>query len=99
MSKYSVLTLRTIPRSDGRCSVVATREPSCPQDPEVLGIEGSCVGALSRLRTTVLLLTEQLGGRMVSLSTRYHIGRGDDRANGTAVLVMELDEGQEVVPT
>jgi len=36
---------------------------------------------------------------MVSLSTRYHIGRGDDRANGTAVLVMELDEGQEVVPT
>lgn len=97
MSRYSVLTLRTLPRDDGRVSVVATREPAEPADPEVLGIEPTAVEALARLRSTVLELTECLGDRVVCLVTRYRVYRNGDQASGKAVLTLELNDGESVV--
>lgn len=60
-----IATLRTIKRSDGRVSVVLSRQPALPRDPEVLEVHPDPVSATKALLGWVEQLREAAGDRVV----------------------------------
>lgn len=65
-----IVTLRTVPRDDGRTSVVLTRNPGDPRDPEVVNVFPTSRGAVRWLIDMMERIEKQAGPRLLSKSLR-----------------------------
>jgi hypothetical protein len=83
--------LRSIPRSDGRTSVVLTREPASPADPLVLHVCPTARQAVERIMDHALQLVRKHEERFVQYEGHYLI-RADLSCSASATVEVE-DEG------
>ncbi len=90
------ITLRTLPRSSGEFSVVLTRSPGDPRDPEVVGVFKSSRVALIWLMEQVAKITRQAGPKFVRAQSRTDVVE-DGVSSGTVTLTLDLKDGEELV--
>ena len=64
-----VVTLRTLPRSDGSTSVVLTRDPADDRDPEVVNVFPTSHAAVRWALDMGARIEAQAGARMISKHT------------------------------
>lgn len=90
-----ILTLRTLPRSSGETSVVLTRTPSHPDDPEVVGVFVTSRAACHWIMDEVTRLVRKAGQRLVGSDNRYVL-RADRPSSGVVRLELDLQPGEEI---
>lgn len=91
-----IVTLRTLPRSDGRTSVVLTREPSHPDDPEVLDVFDSSKEAVRFLLSSITRVTQQAGSGLVGYD-QHTVVRREGMCSLRIRLELELPPGAKAV--
>lgn len=91
-----IVTLRTLPRSSGETSVVLTRSPGDPRDPEVVGVFVTSRAAIQWMLDMVIRIGKQADGRLVGYESRYNV-REDGPSSGTVKLDLDLLEGEELL--
>lgn len=89
------ITLRTLPRDSGETSVVLTRVPSDPRDPEVVGVFRSSRVALIWLLEQVSKITRQAGPKFVRAQTRTDVLE-EGQSSGTVTMTLDLEPGEEL---
>lgn len=82
------LTLRTVPRSDGQTSVVLTRDPASPDDPEVLGVFKTAKAAMTSVLQSWAAIAKQSGR---SIRTCEHRSRVDSDGDCSVTVSMILE--------
>lgn len=90
-----IVTLRTLPRDDGQTSVILTRVPSHPDDPEVLMVTESDREAINWILEQVPRLVLQAGEDFRSYDGRYHMT--SDKSQAVVTLDLDLPAGSRVV--
>jgi len=93
-----IVTLRTLPRDNGETSVVLTRVPGDPRDPEVVGVFVTSRAALEWLINMGTSIGRKAGDRLRRSTARYDI-RSDAPSSGTLTLDLELADGEELTVT
>ena len=90
-----IVTLRTLPRDNGQTSVVLTRVPTHPDDPEVLMVAATDREAMTWILDQVPRLILQAGEDFRSYDGRYHMTLEESRA--VVTLDLDLPAGSRVV--
>lgn len=93
-----IVTLRTLPRSSGETSVVLTRAPSDPRDPEVVGVFVTSRAAVHWMLEAVCRIGRKAGDRLRGYESRYSM-REDGPSSGTVKLELRLEAGEELTVT
>ena len=90
-----IVTLRTVPRSDGSTSVVLTRAPADARDPEVVTAFPLSRQAVEWILIMVSRISQQAGDRLQGYESRYHV-RSNGPCSGTVRLHLDIPVGDEL---
>jgi len=90
-----IVTLRTLPRDDGGTSVILTRDPSDPRDPEVVNVFGSSRKAVEWMLNTTCRIVAEAEDRCLGYESRYRV-RAAGECTGFVRLTLELADGEEL---
>lgn len=91
-----IVTLRTIPRSNRQTSVVLTRAPSSPLDPEVMGQFVTSRAAVAWMLDMLQRIKLKAGDAMKGFEGRYNV-RTDGPSSATIRIELELEPDDKAV--
>lgn len=91
-----IITLRTVPRDTGETSVVLTRSPGDPRDPEIMGVFVTSRAAIAWMLEQTTRICAKAGDRCTRSRTTYDV-KSDGPSVGTVRLDLEIESGEELL--